>query len=662
MFTIMKTNINLKHVFEFITFIVCGFVAISLFNLLYDNPMRIKGVPAYIGACFIIVCLSLVLPGILWGIRALRRKTQNFVPFINIAWVMLVINICFAFIYSYKCPFGLNAILGLLPVLLGMFCWFYVRNQKIIALSPSISAGDSSTGSGSTEVSDETYTKRSYNLAAKIFLAYLIVKQVTNIISNYSNLKICDYLGTEADNYIAVMIADIAIIIAACFSFKPRKYALISLIAILLIKSFAIFPSSNVSSYASGYMFGRNLANLFVDFAPFAIALCFKKDGVSGWRAFFANREKSNITAISESIAEPTPSIPAKEIPIPDSSIKEEPVITSTREKPIHLKIDWNKWKIPGIIAGAIIAVFAVLFFVVKSNNRIEYFYIDNNTNTAHLDRHCASGTFYVTSDVIFRGGYWTFCSNCISNRKMKQIEDSLACYNFRTDKYAYTKNIESVYTKLKRENYRDIGENVSAFAKQLLQRYNRNILLDINRIENFGQWGENLTDLESFLYGGYDLFLLDGDVRYIPHNETKFFKKFWPKAVSFTPDNEVEDFSRIIYEKLVESKYQIGTYQEFLGSLKNEEDLKWYYDKAKVNKFYFSSYDNFRKLLINDTKEYYKLWKALNAEYDIPLLDEFVVDMQDENNVKTLYNTLSKDGYTLPAYEEFQRTLEFQR
>lgn len=531
MFTIMKTCINLKHSFEFIAFIVCGFASISLFNLLYNNPMSIKGVLAYIGACCVIICLSLILPGILWGIRALRKKSQNFVPFINAAWVMLVFNICFAFIYSYKCPFGLNAILGLSPVLLGMFCWFYVRGQKIIALSPSISADGSTNNSGSTEFSDETYAKRSYNLAAKIFLAYLIVKQVTNIISNYSNLKICDYLGTEAGNYIAIMIADVAIIIAACFSFRPRKYALISLIAALLIKSFAIFPSSNVSSYASGYMFGRNLANLFVDFAPFAIALCFKKDGISGWRLFFSTQKEENQKLEKELYVESTPSSPKTEISASDSSPKEAPKITLPRKEAIHLKIDWNKWKIPGIITGAIIALFVVLLFVVKSNNKIEYFYVKDGK--AHLSRGCESGTVYVPASAIFNSNNIGFCSSCISNRKMKQIEDSLAYYKFKSPEYTYTKNVNAVYNNMRRD-YTDLGNNVSEFAKLLLKKNNREILLEVNRKEGYGNWGEDLSELDTFLYDGYDLFLLDGEVKYIPTDESVNFKRLCHDAFPY--------------------------------------------------------------------------------------------------------------------------------
>ncbi len=37
------------------------------------------------------------------------------------------------------------------------------------------------------------------------------------------------------------------------------------------------------------------------------------------------------------------------------------------------------------------------------------------------------------------------------------------------------------------------------------------------------------------------------------------------------------------LYSKLKSNGYDIGSEQEFSNSLANEDDRKWYYDKAKV-------------------------------------------------------------------------------
>lgn len=379
--------------------------------------------------------------------------------------------------------------------------------------------------------------KEDFNLAAKIFLVYFIIKQISGIIGAVSNFRVNEYLGGITGCYIATIIVNSALIISALFAFKPRKYALISIIVFLLIKTLAIFPYGN--GHASGMAFGRNVGYLIVDFAPFAIALCFKKNGISGWRAFFSKRKKSNQIENPESVVGLKPSIPISKTPKLDSATKKVTEIKNPHKEPINLKINWNKWKVPCIIVGVFISIFVIFLLVLKPQNTIEYFYIKDGK--AHLSRGCESGTVYVPATAIFSSNNIGFCSSCISNNKMRQIEDSLAYYKFKSSQYTYTKNIKVVYDKIRRD-YTDVGDNASEFSKLLLKINNRETLLDINRTEGYGNWGKSLAEFESFLYGGYELFMLDGEVKYIPVEESVKFKKLCHNAYPYNLELNPED------------------------------------------------------------------------------------------------------------------------
>lgn len=56
-----------------------------------------------------------------------------------------------------------------------------------------------------------------------------------------------------------------------------------------------------------------------------------------------------------------------------------------------------------------------------------EYFY--KSGLTIHLSKDC-EGDEYIKSSDVYRGANYGFCSRCISDEQMKQIEDSINKYH----------------------------------------------------------------------------------------------------------------------------------------------------------------------------------------------------------------------------------------
>lgn len=134
--------------------------------------------------------------------------------------------------------------------------------------------------------------KADFNLVAKFLLGLSIFAQIMNIINGAIKLDIDTIPGVDKSYITIDIIFSILIIISSILVFLRNKNGLIALILLYIVRIFVDVPTNTSISYA--YNVGGNIALFARDFIPFAIAMCFKKDGISGWKAFFISNLSSD--------------------------------------------------------------------------------------------------------------------------------------------------------------------------------------------------------------------------------------------------------------------------------------------------------------------------------------------------------------------------------
>ena len=129
---------------------------------------------------------------------------------------------------------------------------------------------------------------RDFNGAAKLFLLIPIFTLVTSILTTISKIRIGAMLGYSVSGYVIQIIFSILVIAAAIFTLTRKRFGLISLLTIIVLKVFATYPGGNM---AFSYFLGTQFAYFIRDFGLFFIAMFFKKDGISGWASMLASEE-----------------------------------------------------------------------------------------------------------------------------------------------------------------------------------------------------------------------------------------------------------------------------------------------------------------------------------------------------------------------------------
>ncbi|MBQ7518066.1 MAG: hypothetical protein IJU13_06560 [Bacteroidales bacterium] len=83
-----------------------------------------------------------------------------------------------------------------------------------------------------------------------------------------------------------------------------------------------------------------------------------------------------------------------------------------------------------------------------------------------HLDKNCQDRMVYVKAPVVFDRVHVNFCSSCIGEKQMAQIEDSLSLYKDRRERKAEgRRKIESLYHAMRREG---AASDLDSFAASL--------------------------------------------------------------------------------------------------------------------------------------------------------------------------------------------------
>lgn len=134
----------------------------------------------------------------------------------------------------------------------------------------------------------DTSINRDFNIVAKIILGLSMYMVIREIISCFSAITTYRLFGVENyENVIILIIINILILIAGGLTFLKKRYGLIALTILFLVRIININWSSDISI---GNQFAGTLAHFIRDFGIFAIAMCFRKDGVSGWRSMLSTK------------------------------------------------------------------------------------------------------------------------------------------------------------------------------------------------------------------------------------------------------------------------------------------------------------------------------------------------------------------------------------
>ena len=188
---------------------------------------------------------------------------------------------------------------------------------------------------------DSEVTKRDFNLAAKILLGLTVlgcaVGIVTNIInfSSYSRLGI----GGNQTHLLKEALMNALIIVSAVLIYRRNKYGLYLFLFLAILRVFVTIPTGTDISYS--YYLGGKTAYFIRDFIPFAIAMCFKKNGISGWKALTASDDYIEThTIIKDYESTNIEATPAEfETSEKEDSQVVQQAVTSAADTPVHAEI-----------------------------------------------------------------------------------------------------------------------------------------------------------------------------------------------------------------------------------------------------------------------------------------------------------------------------------
>lgn len=131
---------------------------------------------------------------------------------------------------------------------------------------------------------------RDFNGVAKFLLGLSMFATTMTIINSFLQISNMKTFGYVASDTLAIeIVLDFLILGAGVLTFLKKPAGLIALTALFIIRMFATIPWDGDTSAA--YMLGGKMVYFIRDFGLFAIAMCFKKNGISGWKSMLASEE-----------------------------------------------------------------------------------------------------------------------------------------------------------------------------------------------------------------------------------------------------------------------------------------------------------------------------------------------------------------------------------
>lgn len=173
-----------------------------------------------------------------------------------------------------------------------------------------------------------TEEKRDFNLAAKIILGLTILSLAIGTITSFQEVSLYSKMGFGGSQTHRLMeaIMNLLMIGAAVMVFSKKRIGLIAFIALGLLRVFVTIPRG--TDVSSAYYLGGNTMLFLRDVAPLAIALCFRKNGISGWKAFFASDDY-----VQEHYKENLPEDVVKDSPAVNKMILDNEVVKDVSEE-----------------------------------------------------------------------------------------------------------------------------------------------------------------------------------------------------------------------------------------------------------------------------------------------------------------------------------------
>ena len=129
---------------------------------------------------------------------------------------------------------------------------------------------------------------RDFNGAAKLFLVIAAFRMLMACIKNSQLISINSMIGYSTETCTAQIVFSVLSIVAIVFTLMRKRWGLIALLVIAAIEIFGSIPAGSLSY---SYLLGQNVAEFVFNYGLFLIAMCFKKDGLSGWVSMFASEK-----------------------------------------------------------------------------------------------------------------------------------------------------------------------------------------------------------------------------------------------------------------------------------------------------------------------------------------------------------------------------------
>lgn len=148
----------------------------------------------------------------------------------------------------------------------------------------------------------DSHPTRDFNQFAKFCLVLSMYAISMQIIMGIVKIAMGFPISVINGTSILGMVFNAAILIAGILTFKKNRFGLIALVVLFIARFFLLVPM-DTGSYS--YFLGGNLVHLFRDFVLFAIAMCFKKNGVSGWKSMLSSEIQHESSTIVDCNSEP---------------------------------------------------------------------------------------------------------------------------------------------------------------------------------------------------------------------------------------------------------------------------------------------------------------------------------------------------------------------
>ena len=129
---------------------------------------------------------------------------------------------------------------------------------------------------------------RDFNGAAKLFLVIAALRMLMACITNFQLIRINSMIGYSSEMYTSQIVFSLLSIVAIVFTMMRKRWGLIALLVIALIEIFGTVPAGSLSY---SYLLGQNVAEFVFNYGLFLIAMCFRKDGLSGWVSMLASED-----------------------------------------------------------------------------------------------------------------------------------------------------------------------------------------------------------------------------------------------------------------------------------------------------------------------------------------------------------------------------------